>query len=94
MLLDQSAKSDFKPSASQVRHFCTQVGKILETVNRKSDEIREHLYQRSQNCEARQLQIEGYKEMHLYKKALGIRNKSQVEPTGEIKMLENIDVID
>ena len=42
----------------------------METVNRKADEIRESLYQRSQDKEGRKMQIEGYSEMTKYKKAL------------------------
>jgi len=44
----------------------------------------------------RQQQIEGYSEMHMYKKALGIgsRESEDGEPSGEIKHLNNIDVID
>ena len=85
---------EFKPSATQVRHFCRQVGAILETVNKKADEIREQLYQRSQDSRVKRQQIEGYQEMHLYKKALGIGSKDEAGPTGEIKSLDNIDVID
>lgn len=37
-------ESEFNPSATQIKHFCKQVGTIVETVNRKADEIREKLY--------------------------------------------------
>ena len=65
----------------------------MATVNRKADEIREQLYQRSQDSIVKKQQIEGYSAMHIYKKALGIGAKSGSDE-GELKHLDNIDVID
>ena len=91
----------FSPSATQVRHFCTQVGAIVDAVNRKADEIREQLYQRSQDQGVKKQQKEGYQSMNIYKKALGIgasKSDDAEKPSSELdlvsKKLENVDIID
>lgn len=83
-------------SQTQVRQMCSQVSQIVQAVNRKADEIREQLYQRSQDHQVRKMQIEGYSEMHMYKKALGIQTTSKgASAAGAAPTLaENIEVID